>query len=81
MERTTRLKNIEYYVSVIFKVLRTGMQWNELTEDCHYTTYHKSFVTWSKVGIFSLAHKILVQNARVNGFILLRRKTTEALTK
>ena len=45
------------------------MQWNELTEDCHYTTYHKSFVTWSKVGIFSLAHKILVQNARVNGFI------------
>ena len=72
------------------------MQWNELTEDCHYTTYHKKFVTWSKVGIFSLTHKLLVENARVNGFISnndldilsidtsmirLRRKTTEALTK
>jgi transposase len=45
------------------------MQWNELTEDCHYTTYHKKFVTWSKVGIFSLTHKLLVENARVNGFI------------
>ena len=45
------------------------MQWNELTEDCHYTTYHKKFMTWSKVGIFSLTQKPLVENARVNGFI------------
>ena len=45
-KRRPSLKSIEHYVSVIFQVLRTGMQWNELKEDCHYTTYHKKFVEW-----------------------------------
>ena len=68
-KRRPSLKSIEHYTSVIFQVLRTGMQWNELKEDCHYTTYHKKFVEWSNAGIFSLAHKITVKHARVNELI------------
>ena len=40
-----RLKNTEYILCKILKVLRTGMQWNELdTSFIHYKTIHNYFI-------------------------------------
>ena len=50
---------IKHYISVIFKVLSTGCQWNSLTEKLHYTVYHKHFLKWCNLGIFKKLNEII----------------------
>lgn len=41
-------ESIDHYIDVICYVLKTGIQWNQLREKLHYTTYHKKFMKWNK---------------------------------
>ncbi len=40
--------DIKHYIDVIFKVLKTGSQWNTIDDKLHYTVYHKHFIKWTK---------------------------------
>ena len=40
-------REIEHYIEVIYKVLRTGSQWKYINSPLHYTTYHKKFIKWN----------------------------------
>ena len=51
--------NIDHYIEIILKVLCSGCQWNSLNEKLHYTVYHKHFMKWTKLGIFSELFKII----------------------
>ena len=51
--------NISHYIDVIFKVLCTGCQWNSLNDKLHYTVYHKHYIKWMKLGIFSDLYQIV----------------------
>ena len=44
--RRSLSQNNEHYVSVVFKVLSTGCQWNSLNERLHYSVYNKHFILW-----------------------------------
>ena len=41
---------------LIFRVLRTGMQWRELECNVHFTTVFKRMKTWSEAGVFTDAY-------------------------
>ena len=40
----------------IFKLLRTGMQWRELTATVSYTTVFRRFQSWAHAGVFQRAY-------------------------
>lgn len=50
-----------FYVSNIYYVLKTGVQWNALDVKCHYTTIYKKFVMWNKLKIFDLIYDELIE--------------------
>ena len=54
-------RSLDHYIDVIFKVLKTGMQWHELNTPLHYTTYHKKFILWNKLNIFNRSYHILIK--------------------
>ena len=60
---------LDHYIDVIFKVLRTGMQWNEIDEKLHYTTYFKKLQKWINDGVMSTAFHMAVVVCRENGKI------------
>ena len=47
------------------------MQWHNLKEPLHYTTYHKMFIKWSKLNIFQNAYYILVKLAHSDNLLNL----------
>ena len=53
--------DLDHYIQIIQSVLRTGMQWKELNAKLHYTTYHKKFIKWASLNVFSNAFYILTK--------------------
>ena len=51
-----RILSDEDATSSIFKVLRTGMQWNELSSNVNYTTVFRRFRRWVDCGVFEAAY-------------------------
>ena len=55
-------------IDQIFKVLYTGMQWNQLTSDGSYKTINNIFHKWNRRGIFKMAYdkfiRIYTRNRR-----------------
>ena len=47
----------EVALTLIFKVLRTGMQWRELDSPVHYTTVFRRLHAWSNASVFDAAYK------------------------
>lgn len=70
-------KQIHHYVDTIFHVLKSGIQWNCLTQELHYTTYHKKFIKWSSLNIFKLAYKAIIKMLKKNK--VLNKNTTKNL--
>ena len=54
-------EEINHYIDVIFKVIKTGIPWRALNEKLHFSTYHKKFVKWNNLNIFENIHKIIIQ--------------------
>jgi len=54
-------KDIDHYIDVIFKVVKTGIPWKSLKEDLHYSTYHKKFVKWNNLYLFENINKIILK--------------------
>ena len=54
-------KNIEHYIEIIYKVLRTGSQWKHINSTLHYTTYHKKFIKWNKSDLFQNVFYIIIK--------------------
>ena len=48
-------------LEIMFKVLRTGMQWREVVAPVCYTTVFRRFQTWHLRGIFRDAYKKVLQ--------------------
>ena len=46
---------------LMFKVLRSGMQWRELECEVNYTTVMRRMHAWSARGVFAHAHRSLLQ--------------------
>ena len=43
-------------LALVFKLLRTGMQWRELGSAVHYTTVLRRMHTWTSSGVFDAAY-------------------------
>jgi transposase len=54
-------EEVDHYINVIFKVIKTGIPWNSLTEKLHFSTYHKKFVKWNNLNLFENIHKIIIK--------------------
>ena len=54
-------EKVDHYINVIFKVIKTGIPWNSLTEKLHFSTYHKKFVKWNNLNLFENIHKIIIK--------------------
>jgi len=54
-------KNIEHYIEIIYKVLRTGSKWKHINSPLHYTTYHKKFIKWNKSNLFQNVFYIIIK--------------------
>jgi len=50
-KRKTKYSNY-FYLCQIFYVLKTGIQWNMLNCECHYTSVYKKYINWNKHNIF-----------------------------
>ncbi len=37
-------EEINHYIEIIFKVIKTGIPWRSLTEKLHFSTYHKNLL-------------------------------------
>lgn len=61
IKKRPNLYELNHYVDVIFKQLRTGGQWCEIESECHFSTYHKKFIEWSRAGLFEMAHEIMIK--------------------
>ena len=58
--RPKKIKD-DYALDLIFKVLRTGMQWKELNViNASYKTVYNRFLLWTKQNIFQQAYLILL---------------------
>ena len=54
-------------LDVLFKVLRTGMQWREINASVHYTVILKRFHKWNDLGVFKAAYcKLLKTYKKLN---------------
>lgn len=66
--------SIFYYVSHIFYVLKTGIQWSFLNCASHFSSVYKKFIKWSNLNIFNDFYKkkldsyILQENIKHNYF-------------
>ena len=49
-----------YYLCNIFYVLKTGIQWNMLNCDCHYTSVYKKYNEWNKLNVFKNIYKFIL---------------------
>jgi len=56
--RPCKASDREFLEKIQF-VLRTGIQWNRLSGDLHWSTYYKKFCKWSQMGIFTTSFKIV----------------------
>jgi transposase len=54
-------REIEHYIEVIYKVLRTGSQWKHINSPLHYTTYHKKFIKWNNHNLFQNVFYIIIK--------------------
>lgn len=54
-------EEIDHYIDVIFKVIKTGIPWKTLNEKLHYTTYFKKFSKWNNLNLFENIHKIIIK--------------------
>jgi transposase len=52
-------EELNHYIDVIFKVIKTAIPWRALHEKLHFSTYHKKFVKWNNLNIFENIHKLL----------------------
>lgn len=59
----------KWYLTQIFTVLRTGIQWRYLQTTIHYTTIFKKFVFYTKHDIFNRAYNYWLSSATFNLFI------------
>lgn len=59
---------IDHYVDVIFKVLKSGMRWSDITDKLHYKSYYQTFIKWSKQNVFSNAHIALMKILETGNF-------------
>ena len=48
-------------LELIFRVLRSGMQWRELQCEVNYTTIMRRMHTWNKQGVFKTAYTSLLR--------------------
>ena len=48
-------------LDLIFKVLRTGMQWREIDSPYCFTTVYRRMVLWEEQGVFTAAYKHALQ--------------------
>lgn len=60
----------KWYLTQIFKVLRTGIQWRFLQTDLHFTTVFKKFVFYTKHEVFNRAYNYWLSSAFSNLLIL-----------
>ncbi len=51
-KRKSKYSN-HYYVKNIFYVLKTGIQWNYLICESHFTSVYKKFILWTKNNVFN----------------------------
>ena len=61
--------NTYYYVSNIFYILKTGIQWNALLTKAHYTTIYKKFIYWNELKIFDNIYNDLLKKYINNNII------------
>ena len=54
-------EEVDHYINVIFKVIKTGIPWKGLNEKLHFSTYHKKFVKWNNLNLFENIHKIIIK--------------------
>ena len=54
-------KDIEHYIEVIYKVLRSGSQSKNINSPLHYTTYHKNFIKWNNNDLFQNVFYIIIK--------------------
>ena len=54
-------EELNHYIDVIFKVIKTGIPWRALNEKCNFSTYHKKFVKWNNLNLFENIHKIIIK--------------------
>jgi len=54
-------EEIDHYIDIIFKVIKTGIPWKALKEKLHYTTYFKKFSKWNNLNLFENIHKIIIK--------------------
>ena len=76
-------EEINHYIDVIFKVIKTGIPWKILNEKLHFSTYHKKFVKWNNLDLFENIHKIIIKllNNRNLLFIDNKKRFTYILHK
>ena len=51
-------------LDLIFKVLRTGMQWREIDSPCCFTTVYRRMVLWEEQDVFTAAYKHALQTCQ-----------------
>ena len=54
--------NTFYYISNIYYVLKTGISWNALLAESHYTAIYKKFIYWNTNKVFDNIYNNLVEN-------------------
>ena len=54
-------EELNHYIDVIFKVIKTGIPWRALNEKYNFSTYHKKFVKWNNLNLFENIHKIIIK--------------------
>jgi hypothetical protein len=50
-----------YYLCNIYYILKTGIQWNMLNCECHYTSIYKKYTEWVKLQVFKNIYNILLE--------------------
>jgi len=60
---------LDHYIDVICYVLRTGIQWKELRQTLHFSTYHKKFVKWARYDVFKIAYQVLIKLLKAQKYI------------
>lgn len=74
--RPNKMNNI-HYLEEILNILKTGKQWNEITNILHYTTYHKKYMYWCKHKVFQNAYYILIKLLKYKN--ILKKENLENL--
>lgn len=67
-------EEINHYIDVIFKVIKTGIPWKILNEKLHFSTYHKKFVKWNNLNLFENIHKIIIKLLNYRNLLFIDNK-------